>query len=173
VESALKENLHKAHIHLNGAFSPSLSNAKKFVFLGSDYSNIYMADYLEKNAAYETDLQQNATGVTSSQRRRMMEAICAKDDPPDYVFASGRSESDAGGDTVMKGLFTGRASTNFTGTMDGLRCRDRWRTSFGVKVVMNQGLYNMDQANMSRVLGTEFAKAFMQLAGKTPPPDKK
>ena len=147
----------------------SLASARKLTFIGTDKSDSYMAEYLDRNGAFVAELEEAPKGSTPSQTRKLMQGICARKDKPDMVFSSSLGESDAGTGTTLKGIFTGRTELKVAGVLNFLRCKDNWATSIKARVELNQGNFNADQTKMSQVVGQEAAKAIMRLAGKLPP----
>jgi len=147
----------------------ALSQSKRITLVGGDPSDTYMAEYLDKNGAWQVEIEEQPKSSTPSQRRKLMDNICSRSDRPDLVMSSSAGESDAGTGATLKGLATGRVSVKFTGTVELLRCRDKWKGQFNASVDMDQGIYNLDQTKMNQVIGQEAAKALMRLAGKPVP----
>jgi len=147
----------------------ALSEARKLTFFSSDQSDTFTAEYLEQHGGYEVTLEDPPKAASPSQKKKLMGAVCKQANRPDLVFSFSSTESDAGGGTVLRGVVTGRAKFNLTVLSDVVRCRDKWTSQFSVRAEMSQGIYNADSTKMSQVIGVEFAKALMQLAGKLPP----
>lgn len=147
----------------------SLSKAKRLAFLATDKADTYVGEYLEENAGYEVSLVETSKVATLSQKRRQMETICSGSDKPDLVFAGSSGEANASTGTTLTALVTGRTDFDVTGINEVLRCRDNWKTQFSMREEISQGIYNADQTSMERIVGQEYAKALMRLAGKLQP----
>jgi hypothetical protein len=152
----------------------TLAQTKKWTFVDSDKSDAYMGELLEQHG-YEVAIEDSPKSATQSQKRKQMEAICARPDRPELVFSSSTGETDIGTGTTLKGLATGRAYYDVSGTEQVLRCRDKWSSEFALRAEISQGIYNEDKTKLAQIMGQEFAKALMQAAGTLPlpPPDQK
>ena len=169
--SAFTESKHSVKID-NSTVDPglkiTLANARKLVFLGTEDSTElpYMAEYLELDGGYEVSIEQVPSIYTPSQTRKLALKVCRNADKPELVFSSSNPETDAGTGTTMRAIFTGRAKFDMNGRVSVLRCRDSWNSEFSVTVTIDQGMYNVDQSKMSELLGREFARAFLEMAGR-------
>jgi hypothetical protein len=145
----------------------AFASAKTITLLGGDKSDVYMAEYMDEQRAFDVRIEQSNKVSTPSQRREDMRKICTKDSPPDLVLSSSLGNSDAGTGTTVTAMFTGRASYNVAGTIDVLRCKDGWAGKFGITAEISQGMYNADQTKLNQILGQEVAKALINLGGKS------
>ena len=145
----------------------AFSTAKTLTLIGGDQSDVYMAEYLDQQGAFDVRIEGNQKQQTPSQRRDEMRRVCDKNIVPDLVLSTSLGNSDASTGTTLKGVVTGRINFNVTGTVEVLRCKDRWSSKFEITAEIAQGIYNADQTKLNQELGRESAKALMQLAGKT------
>ncbi|MGQ0700515.1 MAG: hypothetical protein ACT4PZ_20025 [Panacagrimonas sp.] len=151
----------------------ALSKAKKLIFLSAEEGDRFTAEYLEQHADYIVTLEDPPKAASPSQRRELMESICRKAGKSDVVLSFSSTESDAGAMTSLKGGLLGRSQWNLTMSTDVLSCRNKERSSFLVTAEMSQGIFNADQTAIDQILGVEYAKAIMQIAGRSPPPEAK
>ncbi|MGQ0701395.1 MAG: hypothetical protein ACT4PZ_24520 [Panacagrimonas sp.] len=147
----------------------ALSKAKKLIFLSAEEGDRYTAEYLEQHADYTVTLEEPPKAASPSQRRELMESICRKAGKSDVVLSFSSTESDAGMMTSLKGGLLGRSQWNLTMTTDVLSCGNKVRSDFLVRAEMSQGIFNADQTAIDQILGVEYAKAIMQIAGRLPP----
>jgi hypothetical protein len=145
----------------------AFSNAKSLTVLSTDATVVYMAEYLDKRGIFEVKMVEPPKGATPSQRRTLMRNTCRGNDRADLILSPSAGNTDAGSGTSNVGaLLLGRAVANITHDVEVFRCRDNWGGKFTGKTSINQGFFNMDEAKINEILGTEIAKSIAQIAGK-------
>ena len=143
----------------------ALQKAKRIAVISNDPSLAYFAESLERKGGYEITSEDPPKSATPSQRRAVMRDVCDKK-RPELVISPSAGRSDAGTSSTITGMLVGRAIVDLSSEVEVLRCADKWQSSFSAKINLNQGVTNMDQTKTAEVIGDEFAKAFLAMAGR-------
>ena len=143
----------------------ALQKVKRLAIISNDPSVAYFAESLERKGSFEITAEDPPKSATPSQRRAIMREVCDKK-RPEMVISPSAGRSDAGTSSTFKAMLTGRAILDLSSEVDVLRCADKWQSTFSAKINLNQGAYNMDQTKTAQIIGDEFAKAFLVMAGR-------
>lgn len=149
-------------------FRQIFRKSKTIIALAPPASHVVLiptAEYLDAQGAFEMRLKEIPASIAPAQRREAMRDACSGRNRPDLVMAFSSASLDSGGGKSIAGMFAGRAMVEYTSTTYVQHCKSRWEGAFGEKLKMNQGAFNLDKHEVYRVLGQDFAKALMRIAG--------
>lgn len=144
----------------------ALRRAKKLSILGPDSAAVHMAEYLEAKGAYTVALEEIPKRTTLSQRQQIMQKTCGGAEKPDLVLAAVSSDTNVGGSTTVRAIFTGRVNYDVDYVFNFMHCRERWQQQMNVKLSMSQGVYNADHLRAAKEVGELAAKELIRVAGK-------
>jgi hypothetical protein len=143
----------------------TLQTAEKWSVIGADDLAGYAARRVEDGRGVEVYLEPASSALSNTQRRRMAKNVCDGSNQPDVVLSFTSEESDAGAGTLVKGLFTGKVSTQTPGVIHVRRCDDGWESDIDITLHVKEGIYTSTEAEITRNIGEAFGSAMLEIVG--------